>query len=127
MVIWHAHRKKKSTGGLYRQLRDKKQYELGRAAAMTKVSEKKKILVIRTRGSHSKMRALEINIANVLDPKSGKFVKAKIKKISENKASRHFARMGVMTKGAIIETDKGKAKITNRPGQEGFVNAILVA
>ena len=52
--------------------------------------------------------------------------KAKLKKVIENKASRHFARMGIITKGAIIETDKGKAKVTNRPGQDGVINAVLV-
>ena len=31
-----------------------------------------------------------------------------------------------MTKGTIIETEKGKAKITSRPGQEGSINAVLV-
>ena len=35
-------------------------------------------------------------------------------------------RRNILTKGAIIETDAGKAKITNRPGQEGTVNAVLV-
>jgi small subunit ribosomal protein S8e len=127
MVVWHAHRKKKASGGLYRANRDKKKYELGMPPAMTKVSERKKVIEIRTRSGHKKMRALEMDTVNVLDPKTGKHQKAKIKKILESTASRHFARMGVMTKGALIETDKGKAKITNRPGQEGFVNAVLVS
>ena len=29
-------------------------------------------------------------------------------------------------KGAIIETDIGKAKITNRPTREGSINAIIL-
>jgi len=35
-------------------------------------------------------------------------------------------RMNVITKGAIIETDKGNVKVTNRPGQEGHVQGILI-
>jgi len=31
-----------------------------------------------------------------------------------------------MTKGTIIKTDKGAARITNRPGQEGCINAVLI-
>jgi small subunit ribosomal protein S8e len=31
-----------------------------------------------------------------------------------------------MTKGAIIETEMGKAKVTSRPGQDGVVNAVLL-
>jgi small subunit ribosomal protein S8e len=34
--------------------------------------------------------------------------------------------MGVMTKGAVIETSAGRAKITNSPGQEGHINAVLI-
>ena len=29
-------------------------------------------------------------------------------------------------KGAIIETSAGKARITNRPSQEGQINAVLI-
>ncbi|MEM2426420.1 MAG: hypothetical protein QXE83_05420 [Archaeoglobaceae archaeon] len=31
-----------------------------------------------------------------------------------------------MTKGAIIQTEIGKAKVTNRPSQEGIINAVLI-
>ena len=126
MVIWHAQRKKKPSGGLFRRLRDKRKYELGRPAAMTTVSDKIKVTKIKVRSANVKYRALELSSANVFDKKTKKYTNVKIKKVHENLSSRHFARMGVMTKGAIIETEKGKAKITNRPGQEGFINAVLI-
>ncbi|MEK6949175.1 MAG: 30S ribosomal protein S8e, partial [Nanoarchaeota archaeon] len=50
-----------------------------------------------------------------------------IKTISGNPANRHFVRRNIMTKGAIIETEKGKARITSRPGQDGAVNAVLIS
>jgi small subunit ribosomal protein S8e len=31
-----------------------------------------------------------------------------------------------MTKGAIIETEIGKAVVLNRPGREGTINAKLI-
>jgi small subunit ribosomal protein S8e len=34
--------------------------------------------------------------------------------------------MNVITKGAIIETEKGLAKVVSRPGQDGVVNAVLI-
>jgi small subunit ribosomal protein S8e len=34
--------------------------------------------------------------------------------------------MGIVTKGCIVETELGKAKVTSRPSQHGIVNAILV-
>lgn len=126
MVIWHKARKKKATGGLYRRFADKKKRDLGRIPAHTRVSKENKVSLIRTTGADHKMRALELKEANVYDPSTKKFSKAEITKVIENTSSRHFARMGVMTKGAVIETSLGRAKIMNRPGQEGFINAILI-
>ena len=31
-----------------------------------------------------------------------------------------------MTKGTIVQTEAGSARITSRPGQDGVVNAILI-
>jgi len=31
-----------------------------------------------------------------------------------------------MTRGAVIKTELGNARITSRPGQEKMVNAVLV-
>jgi small subunit ribosomal protein S8e len=31
-----------------------------------------------------------------------------------------------VTKGAVIETGEGRARVTSRPGQTGQVNAVLV-
>ena len=126
MVIWHRARKKKSTGGLYRQSADKRKRDLGRTPAHTKISAENKIRTIRMRGANFKQKALGLKIVNLFDPSTKKFSKADIKKVIDNKSSRHFARMGVMTKGAVIETTAGKAKITNRPGQEGYINAVLI-
>ena len=52
--------------------------------------------------------------------------KAKILNVVENKANIHYIRMNVLTKGAVIKTDKGTATITNRPAHEGFVCAKLI-
>ncbi|MFA7072263.1 MAG: 30S ribosomal protein S8e, partial [Methanoculleus sp.] len=32
-----------------------------------------------------------------------------------------------LTRGAIIRTDIGRARIVSRPGQDGVVNAVLLA
>ncbi|MEA1999387.1 MAG: 30S ribosomal protein S8e, partial [Euryarchaeota archaeon] len=37
-----------------------------------------------------------------------------------------FARRNITTKGAVIETELGDAVVTNRPGQDGIVNAKLI-
>ena len=86
----------------------------------------RKSKAVRTMGGHLKQKLFSSNEANIYDSKEKKYLKAKITGIAENPANRHFVRRNIMTKGAVIDTDKGKARITNRPGQEGTVNAVLV-
>ena len=127
MVIWHAERKRKVSGSKYEKLRDKRKRELGRNPALTKSDEKTKVVKVRTMGANEKLRALRTNEANVFDKKTNTYKKVKIKKVIENLANRHFARRSIITKGAIIETELGKAKVTSRPGQNGVVNAVLIS
>lgn len=126
MVTTHGTSKRKATGGRLRAYRAKRLHEAGRLPAETKVSEKGKLKPVRTRGGNIKNRLQEAQHANVVDPKTKKSAKVKIKKVAENPANRHFVRRNILTKGAIIETEKGKARVTSRPGQDGAVNAVLV-
>lgn len=71
-----------------------------------------------------KKRLKRIDVANVLT-KAG-YKKVKITGVLESKDNRNFARLGIITKGSVIQTELGKAIVTNRPGREGFVNAKLV-
>ena len=105
--------------------RKKRKYEYGREASETKVGERR-ARKVRTLGANAKLRLLQAADVNLFDTKSKKSVKVKIKGVVENKANPHFVRRNILTKGAIIDTEKGKAVVTNRPGQEGCVNAKLV-
>ena len=126
MAIDQSRSKRKQTGSRYKPYRKRKQYELGRLASVTKVEPLRKRR-IRTMGNNYKLRLLSTNVANLYDPKTKKYVKASITTTSANPANRHFIRRNIMTRGSIIETDKGKARITSRPGQDGVVNAVLVS
>ena len=117
--------KRKVSGGLYKRLRKKRLTDLARNPALTKIASIRKSN-LRTQGGHNKIITLSTNEANIYDPKSKKFKKATIKMVVENKANKDFVRMNILTKGAIIETDLGKARIINRPGQEPQINAVLV-
>ena len=55
-----------------------------------------------------------------------KVKKTKILKVLENPTNNDYQRRGVITKGAILETQDGKCKVVSRPGQDGIVNAILI-
>ncbi len=62
--------------------------------------------------------------ANVSDP-SGKTGKSKILRVKKSPANRDYERRGVITKGAVIETEAGEAVVTSRPTDDGVVNAVL--
>jgi len=126
MVLTQHRSKRKPTGGLYKQSRRKRLFEVGSAPMHTRVDPTKG-KIVRTRGGVAKNRLLTADVANVLDQKTKKYSKAKILTVIENTASRHFVRRNIITKGAVIETDKGKAKVTSRPGQDGTVNAVLIS
>ncbi|MBS3112541.1 30S ribosomal protein S8e [Candidatus Woesearchaeota archaeon] len=125
MVIVQARSKRKATGGRYKkQIILKRKYELGRSPSLIKLETSKK-KVIRTKGGGSKIRLMSANILNIVGS-DGKFKKTKIISVIENSANKNFVRRNIMTKGAIVETEAGKAKITNRPGQDGILNGVLI-
>lgn len=125
MVVYQGKGKRSPRGSRYKQYRDYKKHELGSLPAFTGLGKKRE-QVVRTLGGHRKLRLLSEEYANVVDPKTHKSQKAKIKTITESPSNRHFVRRNIMTKGAIIETEIGKARITSRPGQDGVVNAVLI-
>lgn len=126
MALSQSRPKRKETGGRYIAYRKKKQYELGREPSFTKLG-KKRMQVIRVMGANRKLRLLSADTANLFDPKTKSFKQIKIKTITDNPANRHFIRRNIMTKGAVVETELGKARITSRPGQNGVVNAVLIS
>ena len=117
-------RKLNGTGKLKKKSRDKKRYEMGGNFANTRMGEENKVSNVRGRGGRLKNKMKYAAFANLLV--NGSYKKAKIKAILESKDNRNFARLKIMTKGTIIDTDLGKAIIINRPGREGAINAKLV-
>ncbi len=71
------------------------------------------------------MRVVGSRIANLSD-NEGNVTKVEIETVLENPANPNYVQRNILTKGAIISTEKGKAKITSRPGQDGVVNAVLI-
>lgn len=121
----HGRSKRKATGGRLTRHQKKRKHELGREKIDTEIGEKK-IKKIRTRGGNEKIITIKTDELNVTNTETGKTEKAKIENVVENEANPHYVRRNIITKGAILETSKGKAKVKNRPGQEGTVNAVLV-
>lgn len=116
---------RKITGGKYHKLRKKKFYERENQEREVLLKETKR-KQLRVKGGNKKSILLSANVANVLDPSTKKTKKAEIKNVTETPQNVFLARQNRLMKGAIILTSLGKARITNRPSQEGHVNAILI-
>lgn len=126
MVLIQGKSKRKPSGARYKaKIIKKRQALVGRAPASTKIGTKR-VQKIRARAGIQKIRALSIDKVNVYDPKTKKHSVEEIKNVVDNPADKNFIRRKIMTKGAIIETSKGNAKITNRPGQDGIIHAVLL-
>jgi len=126
MVQWHwdLHKRKK-TGGRRRIWRKKRKYERGGVPTETILGEPR-IKVERVKGGNIKIRLLRADYANLYIPNENKVVKTKILRVVSNPSNRDYSRRGVITKGAIIETEYGEAIVTSRPGQDGVINAKLI-
>ena len=125
MSYWQGKSKRKPTGGYLKKRRKKRKYEMGRAPIETVVGPTEKKF-IRTRGGGRKIRLKKVDEVNVTDPISGTTKTVKILKVIENPANVEFTRKKVITKGAIIETELGIARVTSRINQIGIVNAVLI-
>ena len=107
---------RKPSGGRYYTAIKKKKRDLARPPSLTVLGEQRK-KNIRTRGGNRKIRLLAQKYANLTVLGQKKSEKVEIIDVEENSANRDFARRKIITKGAIIETTKGKARVTSRPGQ----------
>jgi len=81
----------------------------------------------KTWGGNFKLKLSSSSHINVTDPKTNKTQKTRILRFEENNASKDYNRRHILTKGAIIETEMGRVKITSRPGQHGQLNGLLLS
>ena len=116
---------RKISGGKYKIFKKKKKYELPGKERKVKLRDYKK-KTLRGLGGVLKTVLLSHNFANVMNPKTKKAKKVKILNVIETPSDRFLARQNILVKSAIIQTELGKAKITNRPSQESAVQAILI-
>ena len=118
-------KKRKETGGRRIAYRGRRRFEKDGYPAETILGDKK-IVTKRVRGGAFKVSAVKMDSVNVMDPTTHVSKKARISRVLGNAANRDYERRGVITKGALIETEAGRAKVTSRPSQHGVVNAVLV-
>ena len=115
---------RKISGGKYKREKKKKKYSLGRQERVVKLGDTKR-KTLRTRGGNEKVVLLKSNEINLIG-KDKKAKKVKILNVTETPSNRFLARQNILNKGAIVETSEGKARITNRPSQEGSIQGVLI-
>ncbi len=113
----------KVTGGRRHPLRSRRKYEMDRFPNEALIGEQ--ITITRkVRGKNVKTSIKTIDSVNLAI--DSKIKRVKIIKVLENATNNDYQRRGIISKGAILETEEGKCRVVSRPGQHGTVNAILV-
>ena len=123
MTDQSGRRKRKRTGGRRVPSSDKQANQRGGEPTETTVGDRR-LKTVGTRGNGQKVRALSTDIAQVAV--DGGTETTEIEDVVENPANVNYVRRNIVTRGAVIETGVGRARVTSRPGQSGQVNAVLV-
>jgi small subunit ribosomal protein S8e len=110
------------SGGKKVKARGKRARHAGGYFVPTKIGERE-IKKVRTKGGNIKIKVKYDLYANVATKEGVKRCKI-ISVIQGNNPD--YTREGIITKGAIIQTEIGKAIVTSRPNQHGVINAKLV-
>ena len=87
--------------------------------------EEQQTVTRKTRGNNRKTGLKIVSFVNLVMEDS-KVKKSKVVKVLENQTNNDYQRRGIITKGAIVETEDGKCRILSRPGQSGTASGILI-
>ena len=129
MAKWHGISRRKPSGGRLKRpsrYRGKRKTEISSENQFAFVGEKDARKLYRKTAGSQTVRVLSIKNINVNKPKEGKTVRAQITNVIRNDADTNYVRRNIVTKGAIVETDVGKVRVTSRPGMHGVVSGILL-
>jgi small subunit ribosomal protein S8e len=126
LTVYHSDlHKRKRTGGKRRPYRGRRAFEMGGDQVFCTLGEKEVRIVSKARGGNMKYKLKRARYANV-SVGEGKVVKSEILEVVENPANEIYRRRGIITKGAVIKTSAGLARVTSRPGADAAINAVLV-
>jgi len=114
----------KITGGIRHPLKSRRKFQMDRYPNEALMGEQLTV-TRKTRGNNRKTAIKTANVVNVILA-DGKIKSSKTVRVLENQTNNDYQRRGVITKGAIVETEDGKCKILSRPGQDGTLNGTLL-
>ena len=119
-------RKRKHTGGLIKHTRSRRSDEKDSFSVDTLLGDHS-IRVKNSRGGNVKISLVSDNFVNVIDKSNNSIKKVAITRVLKNPSNRDYERRGVITRGAILDTELGKVRVLSRPGQSGIINGILIS
>ena len=125
MALWQGKSQRMKSGRRLRYARGKRRFEIGRETHLATIGPTS-IKKNRVRSKQYKFSTKTIDTAYVIDPETNKTQKTEITSVIDNPANINYIRRNIITKGAVIDTPIGQAKVTSRPGQVGMVNAVLI-
>jgi len=99
----HLH-KRRATGGKRAPIRNKRKFELGRPAAMTKLGQQR-IHTVRCRGGNKKYRALRLDTGNFSWGSESIARKTRIIDVAYNACNNELVRTKTLVKNAIVVID----------------------
>lgn len=114
----------KITGGRRYPNRTRRKFQLDRYPVET-LSGEQETVTRKVRGHGRKFALKTTDFVNLATP-GAKVKRTKILKVLKNPSNNDYERRGVISKGAILETEAGQCRVISRPGQDGAVNAILI-
>ena len=125
MAQWHGVSKRKPSGGRKRMMRGKRRTEISSEKQYAVLGESKRKKYRKT-GASSQVKVLSSNVINVNNPADGTTKSIKFTTVSKNPSNPNYVRRNILTKGAVVETELGKVRISSRPGQDGVINGTLI-
>ena len=125
MAQWHGISRRKPSGGRKVQARGKRATEISTEKQFALVGEPKRKIYRKT-GGNTMVRVMAANQVSINNPKTGKTTLGTIHRVVENASDPNYVRRNILVKGAVIDTDKGRVRITSRPGKDGVINGVLL-
>jgi small subunit ribosomal protein S8e len=125
MAQWHGVSRRKVTGGRLNRSRGKRKTEISSENQYAFVGDVDATKKYRKNARSQTVRVTSAHTVNV-HTKDGKTIRSTISNVLENSANLNFVRRNIVTKGAIIQTELGKVRVTSRPGMDGVVSGVLI-
>ena len=129
MAKWHGISRRKPSGGRLKRpnrYRGKRKTEISSENQFAYVGDQDQRKNYRKTAGSQTVGLLSAHEVNVSNSKEGKTVRATINNVIENDADPNYIRRNIVTKGAVVDTDIGRVRVTSRPGMHGVVSGVLL-